>query len=571
MSLQATPGGNTKTYWLRPRRNWLASHGPPPTVTVDDSSISINRRPFSSLLASIRRPRRARSLSPASTPVREVDTKSTPAKQRISELAVESSSEAGSYSDQDGSRAPSPLVPTNLYRSELKASFIATVSTSILQPSAPAYSDVSLFGTTVSYSFSRPVTSLTPPEKTAGTRASAIITKLAPQSIANCPSLSNRGETSSQHGDMDFSANFDRSQYRGTPANPGSVSDYLIAPTTFTGNTKEQTAEQFAAYFGRYVAFKQLNDRQKAELFSLLMRQNAQDWLSSLDDETVTDYRALLEAFKRQYFKSPNLMWKQAADVWQEMQKPSESVSDFITRVRRNTAQLNLSEQLVQYAIINGLIPRCKSFVLSHNPTSLEHTIELARLAETCTVADPVSNLVLDSVNAQSRLSQENAEAIRQLNEKLDQMSASWTAQLPQTASSSVASVDQSESFRPMRQRYRSPSYDDRSRYRSPSSDRERKYRSDSYDRREHRPPPRQTPQRRQKELYVRQQNDRQSHKDERRNPTPPRKQERTCNRCGYNAHSDSSKCPALNQNCNNCGKRNHFSRVCQSATNKKQ
>jgi hypothetical protein len=571
MSFQATPGGNTKTYWLRPRRNWLASHGPPPTVTVDDSSISINRRPFSSLLASIRRPRRARSLSPALTPVREVDTKSTPAKQRISELAVESSSEAESYSDQDESRAPSPLVPTNLYRSELSASFITTVSTSILQPSAPAYSDVSLFGTTVSYSFSRPVTSLTPPERTVGTRASAVITKLAPQSIANCPSLPNRGETSSQHGDMAFSANFDCSQYRGPPANPGSVSDYLIAPNTFTGNTKEQTAEQFVAYFGRYVAFKQLNDRQKAELFSLLMRQNAQDWLSSLDDETVTDYRALLEAFKRQYFKSPNLMWKQAADVWQEIQKPSESVSDFITRVRRNTAQLNLSEQLVQYAIINGLIPRYKSFVLSHNPTSLEHTIELARLAETCTVADPVSNLVLDSVNAQSRLSQENAEAIRQLNEKLDQMSASWTAQLPQTASSSVASVDQSESFRPMRQRYRSPSYDDRPRYRSPSSDRERKYRSDSYDRREHRPPPRQTPQRRQKELYVRQQNDRQSHKDERRNPTPPRKQERTCNRCGYNAHSDSSKCPALNQNCNNCGKRNHFSRVCQSATNKKQ
>jgi hypothetical protein len=118
MNFQATPGGNIKTYWLRPRRNWLASHGPPPTVTVDDTSISINMRPFSSLLASIRRPRRARSLSPALTPVTEVATKSKLAKHRISELAVESSSEAASCSDYEESRAPSPVVPTNLYRSE---------------------------------------------------------------------------------------------------------------------------------------------------------------------------------------------------------------------------------------------------------------------------------------------------------------------------------------------------------------------------------------------------------------------------------------------------------------------
>jgi hypothetical protein len=76
-------------------------------------------------------------------------------------------------------------------------------------------------------------------------------------------------------------------------------------------------------------------------------------------------------------------------------------------------------------------------------------------------------------------------------------------------ASSVSAAVDRDESFRCSRHRERSPSAD-RSRHRSLSSDRGRDYRtSDSYDRGNRRPPPRQTPQRRQKQLNVQQQNDR--------------------------------------------------------------
>lgn len=39
----------------------------------------------------------------------------------------------------------------------------------------------------------------------------------------------------------------------------------------------------------------------------------------------------------------------------------------------------------------------------------------------------------------------------------------------------------------------------------------------------------------------------------------------RSCYRCGSKDYSSAHVCPALNQTCKNCGKRNHFARVCRS------
>ena len=46
---------------------------------------------------------------------------------------------------------------------------------------------------------------------------------------------------------------------------------------------------------------------------------------------------------------------------------------------------------------------------------------------------------------------------------------------------------------------------------------------------------------------------------------TPPHREEPECPNCGYGEHKAGQSCPAKGQTCLKCGKRNHFSRKCQS------
>jgi hypothetical protein len=45
--------------------------------------------------------------------------------------------------------------------------------------------------------------------------------------------------------------------------------------------------------------------------------------VNGLDPDQYEDFEGVIFALKQQYFKSPNLLWKQAADLWNEAQKPS--------------------------------------------------------------------------------------------------------------------------------------------------------------------------------------------------------------------------------------------------------
>ena len=591
MNLEQTPSLASKAYWLRPRRPSLASIGPQPTATVDDSSLLASTS-TSSVLQRIRRPRRTRSLSPSPRKLtsEQVGLKNTPRKPLIAELAIDS--EGTGSSSEDLSRPPSPAVATIISQpSGTSAADIVTVTSTALQASAPNYSDLSSV-----YTFSAPVPSVQPRATTSDSRpqTSAQITSTQTDRFQTTSSYSlpltslvtlttassfrppivtistdtqrqaaiqssrlYRRSSSPQYCDMAFSGSPAR-DHRDQPANTGFVGDALIAPPIFTGVTADQSAERYVEYFERYASFKQLSDRQRADLFCLLMRQGAQDWISTLDPDIVANYRLLLAVFKKQYFRNPNLRWQEASNLWTDTQRKGESVNDFIARLRRNAMHLGLSDQLFQYAILHGLLPQYKTFVLSHNPTSLEQTIEMARLAETCAIADPISSLVMDSVSAQGELVKKQQEALDRITQQLEKLSSQATAPLTTTSASSLsAAVDRDESFRSSRHRERSPSAD-RRRHRSSSSDRGRDYqKSDSYDRRDRRPSPRQTPQRRQKQLYVRQQNDRRP-----RQQTPSRRTEDVCYRCGNRTHSDPSRCPAKDQVCNSCGRKNHYARI---------
>ena len=58
-----------------------------------------------------------------------------------------------------------------------------------------------------------------------------------------------------------------------------------------------------------------------------------------------------------------------------------------------------------------------------------------------------------------------------------------------------------------------------------------------------------------------------QSYRNRRREPLKPR-EKRRCKFCGETHEFDKNSCPAYGKSCNNCGIRNHFSKVCQKRRN---
>lgn len=78
------------------------------------------------------------------------------------------------------------------------------------------------------------------------------------------------------------------------------ISDSVIAPQPFSNST-ETDAESWLNYFTRYVEYKGMTEHDSMQLFGLLMRDEAADWLQTLHAEEAHSYPLLLEAFKEAY------------------------------------------------------------------------------------------------------------------------------------------------------------------------------------------------------------------------------------------------------------------------------
>jgi hypothetical protein len=91
------------------------------------------------------------------------------------------------------------------------------------------------------------------------------------------------------------------------------VSDSVIAPKPFSGTATEDP-EAWVEYFDRYARYKNMNDDEQAALFAMFMRDGAAQWLSTLSAQTTRSNFALKQAFQDNYFKSRELLWKEAGD-----------------------------------------------------------------------------------------------------------------------------------------------------------------------------------------------------------------------------------------------------------------
>jgi hypothetical protein len=229
-----------------------------------------------------------------------------------------------------------------------------------------------------------------------------------------------------------------------------SISDTIIGPKPWVGSSSEDP-EIWLEYFDNYCKFRDLDKKAQLRLFTILMRDGASVWLQTLPTDTVKSLESLVQAFKDNYCRSPELKFQEASALWSCPQKPTEPFNDYLTRLRRGARRLNVSDELLNFALVNGLRAPIKSHVLSQGVGTLQDTIKSARIAEATVSTDPISALLTESIKATLEASERQAQQIKELTSQVSTLSVAAQAsiQVPTAAALSQPSKSRPQEERP--------------------------------------------------------------------------------------------------------------------------
>jgi hypothetical protein len=367
------------------------------------------------------------------------------------------------------------------------------------------------------------------------------------------------------------------------------ITDKAFELQPFTGalNSNEQP-DKWVEKFQCYVAFRKINEADQLQLFKLLMRDQAADWLTSLPDHKRLDIHDLFREFQSRYELSRVAKWKQTANLWKRKQEVNESVDDYIAAMQTLAKRINMPTDLVIDAIIQGLNPEIRLHVLHTGADTIDGILQAARVSEMAHNANTTQPNQLEELATQVKL-------------LVNKISAQTVIDTPRSPTERRVSFSQTAiTAPPMRERSTSPI----NRPRTPDDNRGRR----SFDPSTSTPPGvrpeyrRQSPRRTfDDEPYARREtsfyrNDQSSQRDTQpwrapqsytstptsnatyNHPTPYdretssstfrpgyRTNSNTCRFCGSNHAMGRRFCPASNMQCFNCSKMGHMAKVCRS------
>ena len=303
-----------------------------------------------------------------------------------------------------------------------------------------------------------------------------------------------------------------------TPAS-SLITESSLTPAPFHGKDTENS-QDWVTYFTRYVTFKQLPQSASLALFALLMRGGANTWFCSLSDETRSDYDAVVDRFRAKYAPAPISLWRRASELWNRDQRPDESAEDYVSDMMRKARDVGAEPPMTRYAIVRGLRPQLRTYVMQQNPTTTAELLDAAKVAE-ATIVDSGPSVSSEILEAISRLEQRVAapvDTMRRVDTR--RRSPAPFGRSPLTSRPSVRFDDR-------RQPPPFNGYRGRDRGRTP--------------------PPAPAPSQMSAGPLA---------------PRPP--SQAGCRNCGR-VHA-ANACFAFGKQCHNCGKRNHFAVCCRSA-----
>jgi len=331
------------------------------------------------------------------------------------------------------------------------------------------------------------------------------------------------------------------------------MEDKSVMPSSFRGKAGDD-ADSWLRHFTNYCQYKEYIEAKSLALFKVLMAGMAADWLEGLSSDVSADYQRLIQAYNARY-KTPDILkFKSAKEIFSRKQEEGENVDDFVAQMRKIGKVIGSDEKLLSYAILNGLKSPIAAYVTQQKPQNLDGLLEAARVAElTCPAKQPQDAAI--------------AEQLADVKAEIRRLASCW--EKPTVASMSSRSPSPSTrrvSFdmngqRPQRPQSPglrcnwpttnytgSPGW-----HRGGSGPYNAGGRSMQYQARPRRGTTYGNP----------------------RFGTFPRfpsqeggfsSQDSSCPKCGRRKHYNINQCPAVNQMCNYCQRRGHFSAVCRAA-----
>jgi len=121
----------------------------------------------------------------------------------------------------------------------------------------------------------------------------------------------------------------------------------IYAPPVFHGRSTDD-ALNFLQYVERYAAFKQMNETEKLQFITILLRDTASDLYEALPNTDRESWDWFKPAFLSRFGRSDTVCWRNTSDLYTMSQLIDEPAEDFIARVMKKAKYVpNIDESLL--------------------------------------------------------------------------------------------------------------------------------------------------------------------------------------------------------------------------------
>ena len=165
----------------------------------------------------------------------------------------------------------------------------------------------------------------------------------------------------------------------------------MVKPFSGVANT-EHSAEKWLHSFELYSQFKNIQGQAKLNLFKLMLTDQAAAWLMALPETITRRWDTMLTAFHQRYGLTEAEKWRFNKEIWSQEQSENQTVDDYVTSMQIRATRVGMPQDTLKDAIIQGLKPELRLFVLNAKVPDIPTLLTVARTCEAARSADKIKS-----------------------------------------------------------------------------------------------------------------------------------------------------------------------------------